>query len=84
MANFGKNIIRRFNGFTNTIDGLTYRVNVDEFEIAIGCTDNPKFKEADWNPVFLCCRSLDYETVLEILKAFGFDKPSEWMERRMS
>ena len=84
MPNFSRNAIRRFDGFTNTIDDLTYRVSIDCNKFAIRCTDNPKLEEADWDLVFLYCRPLDYKTILEVLKSYGFDKSPEWMERRMS
>lgn len=78
MAIFDSTIIRKFNGLSNTIDGLIYTIHVNEYMFSIGCTDNPEDEEVEWDLVFVCYRHLKYETILEILKAYGFDTAPDW------
>lgn len=81
MSNFDSTIIQKFNGLSNTIGGLTYAVYVNNNMFSIGCTDSPEDEKVEWDLVFVCYRHLKYETILEILKAYGFDTIPDWHTR---
>ena len=79
--------IKKLDGLQTKVNGITYKVFIgnenDPYDIMIKAANDRSLVHNEWYEVFASSINLNYYTILQILKEYGFNKEHKWIDEQL-